>query len=48
VCFVPTLTMMLDAKAPSDWYELLSTILKRICESPLWFLDGFNTLDKVK
>ena len=48
VCFVPTLTMMLDAKSPSDRYELLSTILKRICESPLRFLDGYTSLEKVK
>jgi len=39
---------MLDSRGPSDRFELISTILKRICESPLRFYDGFNTIDKVK
>lgn len=40
--------MMLDVKQSPDRFELLSTIIKRICESPLRFYDGYNTLDKVK
>lgn len=46
--FVPPLVQLFEAWNSSESFDLISSSIKKICESPLRFFDGYNNLDKVK